>query len=52
MYLLFEKGILFYPAIDKRIDEKLESIVRMEEITNSGGTFLKLNCNDFNYNTN
>jgi hypothetical protein len=52
MYLLLEKGILFYPAIDKRVDERLESVVRLDEITTSGGTSLKPDCNDFNYITN
>lgn len=48
MYLILERGILFYPAIEKRADP----IIRMDETTISGGTFLKAGCADFNYNTN
>lgn len=48
MYLLLEKGILYYPAIEKRI----ELIVRMDETSSPSGTFLKSGCNDFNYSTN
>ena len=48
MYLLLEKGILYYPAIEKRV----ELIIRMDETSSSNGTFLKSGCNDFNYSTN
>ena len=48
MYLLLERGILYYPAIEKRA----EPVVRMDETTAQGGTFLKARCADFNYNTN
>ena len=48
MYLLLERGILYYPAIEKQKDP----IVKMDETTASGGSFLKAGCADFNYQTN
>lgn len=48
MYLLLERGVLYYPAIEKRNEPQ----VRMDETTTAGGTFLKAGCNDFNYVTN
>jgi len=44
MYLLLERGILYYPAVEKRSDP----IIRMDE----ANTFLKAGCADFNYQTN
>jgi hypothetical protein len=48
MYLLLERGILYYPAIEKSKDP----IVKMDETTAAGGSFLKAGCADFNYQTN
>lgn len=45
MYLLLERGILYYPNIEKRA----ESVVKMDETTQAGGTYLKVKCADFNY---
>lgn len=45
MYVLLERGILYYPAIEKQKDP----IVKMDETTAAGGSFLKTGCADFNY---
>jgi len=48
LYLLLERGILYYPNIEKRA----EPVIKMDETTQAGGTFLKAKCADFNYTTN
>ena len=45
LYVLLDRGILYYPTVEKRADP----IARMDETTASGGSYLKTGCADFNY---
>lgn len=50
MYLILERGIIYYPSIDKKNDQP---IVKMEDTSStSAGLTLKAGCADFNYITN
>ena len=49
MYLLLERGIIYYPAVEKRVDPQ----IKMEDQSSTqSGYLLKAGCADFNYNTN
>jgi len=49
MYLLLERGIIYYPAVEKRADPQ----IKMEDQSSTqSGYLLKAGCADFNYTTN